>query len=234
MCGRYTQHHSTDQVVMRFDVTTVVHEPSARYNAAPTQFMPVVLQTPGARILDSFKWGLIPSWAKEASIGSKMLNARAESLSEKPSFRSAFKRRRCLVPADGYYEWKKLGKVKQPYYFRRRDEQLFALAGLWEEWMQPDGTPLRSFTVITTSPNELAAATHDRMPAILLPHNEAVWLNGEAELSQLEHILSPYPADVMEAYEVSSRVNTPSVDEPSLIRADGHSPPSDRSSLFEY
>ena len=223
MCGRYTQHHSTDQVVMRFSVDESLADVSERYNVAPTQSAPIVYQKDDKRVLASFRWGLIPSWAKDTTIGSKLLNARAETVAEKPSFRNALKRRRCLVPADGYYEWQQEGKQKRPILFQRVDHDLFAFAGLWEEWKGPDGIEMRTFTVITTTPNELAARTHDRMPAILCRDDEAVWLNQNPDASdavtELLSLLRPYPQKLMEALPVSTRVNSVAFDDPALIVA---------------
>jgi putative SOS response-associated peptidase YedK len=220
MPGRYTQHHTSDQIKERFDVASVIAETSPQYNIAPTLHAPVVIQTPQGRVLDACKWGLIPSNSADASIGSKMINARAESLSERRSFQNALRIRRCLIPADGYYEWRTAGKVKLPLYFHLKEGLLFAFAGLWEEWMPPkgNGLALRSFTLITTTPNELVAPIHDRMGAILRPEHEAVWLDPcITDYVALRPLLQPYPAEEMEAYEVSPRVNWPNADDPSLV-----------------
>ena len=220
MCGRYTQHQSTDQIVIRFEVSNIVQEATARYNIAPTQLAPVILQ-PGdgsGRILDAFRWGLIPSWAKDMTIGSRLLNARAETAGEKPSFRSALSRRRCLIPCDGYYEWRTQGKAKQPLYYHLKEGGLFALAGLWETWKSPEGLPLRSFTILTTEPNALAAEAHDRMPVILTPDQEALWLDPAiTDPALLQPLYAPYPEGLMDVYPVSSRVNKPFDDDPGLI-----------------
>ncbi len=226
MCGRYTLHHTTAQVVARFDVTEVidatfleVERDAPRYNIAPTQPVAVVTEN-SPRALEMMRWGLVPSWAKDPSIGSRLLNARAETLQEKPSFRTALVRRRCLIPADGFYEWKKLGKVKQPYRIRRRDEALFGFAGLWDEWTSPDGSPLRSCTIVTCAPNELMATIHNRMPAILRPEDEAHWLDRSVKsVSDLLSLLGPYPDSDIEAYAVSTVVNSASNDSASCIEA---------------
>jgi len=218
MCGRYTIHHSTEQIALRFDVANVVAEATERYNVAPTQSVPVIVNPDGDRVLDAFQWGLIPAWAKEPGIANKLINARAETLAEKPSFKQALVRRRCLIPADGFYEWKREGATRQPMLFRRADGDLFAFAGLWEEWRQPDGTPLRTCTIVTTTPNELAAQVHDRMPAILRPEDESLWLDGmPANVPDLLQLLRPYPADRMEVFAVSRRVNAPAIDDPTLL-----------------
>jgi len=224
MCGRFTLYHTPEEVAERFDVSEV-QETDARYNIAPTQNVSVVTQN-GTRHLADYHWGLIPSWAKEASIGSRMINARAETLAEKPSFRTALSRRRCLIPADGFYEWQAApagSKIKTPMYLHRRDSGLFAFAGLWDEWHAPDGSPLRSCTIITTTPNSVAAPIHDRMPVILRPDDEAYWLDhAVTDTRDLLSLLVPYPADAMEAYAVSRRVNVPTVDDAELLApADG-------------
>lgn len=222
MCGRFTLYHSPDDVAERFAVSEIL-ETDARYNIAPTQNVAVVTQN-GARHLGSYHWGLIPSWAKDPAIGNRMINARAETLAEKPSFRTALTRRRCLIPADGFYEWQaapdgaKGGKT--PTYLHRRDSGLFAFAGLWDEWHAPDGSPLRSCTIITTTPNAVASRIHDRMPVILRPDDEAFWLDpAVTDTRELLPLLVPSPAEDMEAYPVSRRVNVPVSDDPELIAA---------------
>lgn len=220
MCGRYTMHHLPQQLAMRFGITEERATPTERYNIAPTQAVPVIIEGDGARFLDTMQWGLIPSWAKEPGIGNKMINARAETLPEKPAFKAALSRRRCLIPADGFYEWKTEGGTRQPMHIRRKDGELFAFAGLWEEWKQADGTPLRTCTIITTSPNAVLQPIHDRMPAILLPEDEAKWLqvalNKSAEAIRLLH---PYPAELLEAYPVDRRVNIPTFEDPALLNS---------------
>jgi putative SOS response-associated peptidase YedK len=220
MCGRYTMHHSPQQLVMRFGVTDARATPTERYNIAPTQAVPVIVEGEGARFLDMMQWGLIPSWAREPGIGNKMINARAETLTEKSAFKAALSRRRCLIPADGFYEWTTEGAKRQPMHIRRKDGELFAFAGLWEEWKQPDGTPLRTCTIITTSPNAVMQPIHDRMPAILLPEEEQMWLhvalNNPAEVTGLLH---PYPAELLEAYPVDRRVNIPTIEDPALLNS---------------
>ena len=226
MCGRFTLHHSLEELEERFDahpLTLAVATP--RYNIAPTQDILVVTQN-GARHLQEYHWGLIPSWAKDPAISSKMINARAETLAEKPSFRTALSRRRCLIPADGFYEWQDAaadlptGKkaAKTPMHIRLQGGALFAFAGLWDEWHAADGSSLRSCTIITTAPNAVTAPIHDRMPVILRPEDEALWLDPSVkEASALLPLLVPYPADVMEAYAVSRSVNAPMVDDAACI-----------------
>ncbi len=235
MCGRYTLRKTTDQIALRFDVTTVLAESSVRYNAAPSQNVAVVIASPEGRILDTYRWGLIPSWAKDMSIGSKLINARAETVAEKPSFRTSFSRRRCLVPADGYYEWRQDGKLKQPVFYSLMDDQLFAFAGLHDEWRTPDGEKIRTVTILTTIPNELASIAHDRMPVILDRHNEAIWLDTSSSQEHLASVLVPYDAHAMQAWPVSRRVNSAGPDDPSLVSPElnyPQDPGSAQTSLF--
>jgi len=218
MCGRFSQHHSADEIAERFDVPEVAFAISPRYNVAPSQTVAAVVAQPGRQLV-GFKWGLVPSWAKDPSVGNHMINAKAETLSEKPSFRQALTRRRCLIPADGFYEWKKKGKgPSQPLYIRRRDQGLFAFAGLWEEWHPSEGEVLRTCTIITVEPNELIAPIHHRMAAILKPEHEAAWLDPATTYAPaLLELLRPYPDGDLEAYAVSRSVNTPSFEGPDCI-----------------
>ena len=214
MCGRYSQHHTTEALVDRFAVH-MVHEPVAeRYNVAPSQPVPVITAN-GARCLDAYRWGLIPSWAKEP--GGGIINARAETLAEKPSFKAALARRRCLIPADGFFEWKKEESGRQPFHIRLKAGDLFAIAGLWEVWESPEGAPLHTCAIITVAPNEVLAPLHNRMPAILRPEEEAAWLDPAVKSAEALQLLRPYPADRMEASPVSRRVNAPTLDDPACI-----------------
>jgi putative SOS response-associated peptidase YedK len=188
-----------------------------RYNVAPTQTV-VTVTSDGARQIEQMRWGLIPKWAKDASIGAKMINARAETLSEKPAFREAFKRRRCLIPADGFYEWQTLGKRKQAWHVKLQSGEPFAFAGLWEQWTAPEGEPVRTCTIVTTTPNELMSQFHHRMPVILHPADEATWLDQAlADPERLLPLLGQYPAALMEAYPVSDLVNRVANDGPQLV-----------------
>jgi putative SOS response-associated peptidase YedK len=219
MCGRVTIQTPAADIAREFalvGVRAAIERP--RYNLAPTQLMPVVIND-GTRMLDAYRWGLIPSWAKEASIANKLINARGETVAEKPSFRSALKRRRCLVLVDGWFEWKQSTKPKTPYYFRRKDSHPMAFAGLWEEWTAPDtGEVLRTCTLITTGPNALMAPIHDRMPVILPPEAREQWLSPEPqESAALLPLLVPYAGDELEAYEVARVVNSPVNDVPACI-----------------
>ncbi len=190
-----------------------------RYNIAPSQEAPVVrADAAGGRVLAPMRWGLIPSWAKEAKIGYRMINARAETVAEKPAFRSALRHRRCLVPADGFYEWRKLGTVKQPYRITRADGAPFAFAGLWERWRAPDGGLIDSFTIITTAANELLRPIHDRMPVILDPADHGPWLDtdGVAPAEAARRLVACADAKLA-AVAVSTRVNSPKNDDPACI-----------------
>jgi putative SOS response-associated peptidase YedK len=208
MCGRYTLITDLRKVAESFGVAPTL-ETQPRYNIAPTQNIVTILND-GSPHLDLMRWGLIPAWAKDESIGSRMINARAETLTEKPSFRGLLRSRRCLVVADGFYEWRAEGKGKTPMYITLQDGQPFAFAGLWDLWKSPDGEPVQSCTIITTEPNELMASIHTRMPAILRPKAYEDWLNPQLRDEQvLTHLLKPYPAELMQARPVSKLVNNP-------------------------
>ena len=213
MCGRFTLTINPDQLQQQFGLSEP--PPSQlvpRYNIAPTQAVAVIANN-SDRKLELFQWGLIPSWAKDPKIGSKMINARAETLAEKPSFRTALKRRRCLVVADGFYEWKKTGSGKTPMYIQLKDLRPFGFAGLWEAWQSPEDGLIKTCTIITTTPNALLAGIHDRMPVILPREAYDAWLAPE-ELPADETLplLQPYDARQMRAVPVSTRVNSPAVD----------------------
>jgi putative SOS response-associated peptidase YedK len=189
-----------------------------RFNIAPTQEVPVIRRREQGREAAPLKWGLVPSWAKDEKVGARMINARGETVSEKPSFRSAVKTRRCLVPASGFYEWVKTEDGKQPHFIHFADARTFAFAGLWERWHQRGGGPLDTFTIITTSPNPLIAELHDRMPVILPSAAWREWLEpAPLETDRLEQLLVPHPAENMEAYPVSRHVNSPRNDDPECI-----------------
>ncbi len=219
MCGRYTLIRLAQLTEIFPWVTESPRETAPRFNIAPSQpVLAITNQQPNK--LQFLYWGLIPSWAKDPSIGNKLCNARAETLAEKNTFKNALRRRRCLLPADGFYEWKKLsdGKTKVPYYIRLKLQQTFALAGLWEDWSDDKGNEMRSCTIITTDANELVAQLHNRMPVILPPSAHARWLDqGELKPEALADLLKPYPADEMEIFPVSTVVNSPRNDGPHLI-----------------
>jgi putative SOS response-associated peptidase YedK len=196
-----------------------------RYNVAPTQTVAALrkLEAGGPRQLALLHWGLIPSWAKEAKLAASAINARGETLATKPMFRAAFARRRCLILADGYFEWQAVGKKKQPLWFRMQDERPFAFAGLWERWRGPEGTPqdappLESCSIVTTSANSLSANVHDRMPVILDPVDYDLWLDPAMnDKEHLQTLLVPYPAEAMKAEPVSTRVNSVRNDDPECV-----------------
>ena len=217
MCGRYVLYGPQSRYQAYFD-TKYWPEFADRYNIAPTSVVPVIRQSPeGERVADLLKWGLIPHWAKEPGIGLKLNNARAESLTEKPSFRDAFKRRRCIVPASGFYEWKAESIGKQPYYIHLKPDEPLAMAGLWESWRDPDGVVVRTFCIITTEANALMAQIHERMPVLLRPGDFAQWLDPEIPGEELRELLGPYPVDPMEAWPVSKAVSRASNEGAELI-----------------
>lgn len=224
MCGRFALDDDGTAVQAHFELTEKP-QLAPRYNIAPTQPVAAVGQrADGERGLTHFTWGLIPSWAKDPKIGSKMINARAETAAEKPSFRAAYKRRRCLVPMTGFYEWQKQADGrKQPQYIHPAGEgKLFAVAGLWERWQSDDGSEILSCTLLTTNPNELLAPIHNRMPVILDPADYDVWLDVEAPLTAVASLLKPYDPDRMAYYPVSTTVNSPRHDDPICIQPLAH------------
>jgi putative SOS response-associated peptidase YedK len=216
MCGRYTSTSSPSALAEHFHVEEVrLAETAVDYNVTPRAEMPVVAESQGRRVLDLVRWGLVPSWAKDLSIGDRLINARAESLATKPAYRKAFERRRCLVPADGFYEWQKLagGKRKQPYYIHGRDGEPLAFAGLWEVWHDPnddDAPRIRTFVIVTTDANATLRPLHDRMPAILPESAWDTWLDRDNhDTVALQRFLVPAPDDALVAYPVSTLVNRP-------------------------
>lgn len=217
MCGRYVLSQ-IDALVQRFGVSADLPTTTPRYNVAPTQTMPVVVKhSPNQLVL--MRWGLIPSWAKEGKTEQTMINARAETLAQKPTFRRLLSSQRCLVPASGFYEWQQAAGGKVPHYISLKDEPLFAFAGLYDRWTDPQGTEVYSYTIITTAPNALMASIHNRMPAILRRDEEELWLNpDETESDRLLPLLKPYPAEMMQAKAVSRAVNNVRNDGPALTQ----------------
>jgi putative SOS response-associated peptidase YedK len=215
MCGRYTLTSSGEELALLFDISDLPLV-VPRYNLAPTQEAAVVrVPAPGEpRRLDLLKWGLIPYWAKEAKIGNSMINARAESVAEKPAYRSSFKKKRCLIPTDGFYEWKKEGKLKQPFLIHRQDGKPFAFAGLWSSWRNPEQEkPVETFTILTTDANDLLRPLHDRMPVILDPKDFDLWLDPKIDdEAKLQPLLVPHAVEGFEAFPVSRMVNSPTND----------------------
>jgi putative SOS response-associated peptidase YedK len=222
MCGRFTNKAKPEQIENEFKVgrkNSILFEP--RYNIAPSQTINVVFAPETERILAQLKWGLVPSWAKDSEIGNRMINARAETIAEKPSFREAFKSRRCIIPASGFYEWQKKGtKAKQPFYFYLKEKEVFGFAGLWDTWIDKrTGEELETCAIITTEANRVLEPVHDRMPVILQPKDYEQWLDAkEKDTEKLQKLLAPYPAAEMDLYEVSKSVNIPSNDSPELIQ----------------
>jgi putative SOS response-associated peptidase YedK len=216
MCGRYTLAAASNDLVEQFHIDEYPSDLYPKYNVAPTQEVAAVLAEDEKRKLQMVRWGLIPSWADDPSIGNKMINARAETVCEKPSFRIPFKHRRCLSLTDGFYEWQHTPEGKQPYYIHMKDGSPFAFAGLWETWR--DGEEIRSCNIITTEANELVGEVHNRMPVILPAEGYEMWLDLDFEEKEaLTSLLRPYPASGMEAYPVSRRVNSPSNNAPDCI-----------------
>lgn len=217
MCGRYSLVPQAN-FAERFNIANLTLDLEARYNIAPTQSSPVITRNSPNRA-EEMRWGLVPSWAKDVSIGNKMINARAETVAEKPSFRKALAARRCLVPASGFYEWQRTPGGKIPHYIFLPDSEYFAFAGLYETWKDHEGNLLKTYTIITTTPNELMAQIHNRMPVILHPDDEDRWLDHDTELDEVLSLLKPFPAELMDAYVVSTAVNSPFHEGPSLIEA---------------
>ena len=217
MCGRFALKAPPAELITRFGLDACA-DFGTRFNISPGTDIAVIRQSPeGQRVLHLLRWGLVPHWAKDASIGAKLNNARGESVAEKPSFRDAFKRRRCLIPASGFYEWKTAGKIKQPYYISLKSDEPMALGGLWESWQAPDGTLLRSVCVITTGPNAVMESIHDRMPVIVAPDRWQDWLAAPA--AAVADVIGPYPAEEMQAWPVSRRVSRMQDDDEELTQA---------------
>ena len=219
MCGRYVLTAPGEVLAELFELDERPHLVT-RYNIAPTQEVAIVRARPeGGRELATVSWGLVPHWAKERAIGNRLINARAESLAEKPAFRDSFEKRRCLVLADAFYEWQKVDGRKQPWLLRLRGGGPFGFAGLWSTWRdRQSGEELESCTIVTTAPNELAAPIHDRMPVIVAQARHAEWLApATVESAALAGLLVPYPADEMEAFPVSTWVNAPQHDDPRCV-----------------
>lgn len=220
MCGRFTLYIPYKELIARFGVGRTFQEgeylPS--YNIAPTQKVVAVINNGRENRMGKLRWGLISRWSKEMKIGSRITNARAETLEEKPIFRQAFERRRCIIPADSFYEWQREGEIRRPMRIRLKDEPVFGMAGLWDTWVSPAGEKVHTCTAITTKPNRLMERIHDRMPVILNPAHEAEWLAPDnRDTGSLSRMLVPYDADKMEAYEVSPEVNSPKNNGPELI-----------------
>ena len=217
MCGRYTLTTPAERLAEEFGFKDSSAELPQSYNVAPTQGVAAVLEEGGGRRLEVLRWGLIPPWANDPQIGSRMINARSETAPEKPSFRRAFRERRCLIPADGFYEWQRTNGAKQPFYIHMEDGRPFAFAGLWESWGRGGEGEIRTCTILTTGANAVVGEIHERMPVIVAPDAYDVWLDPSSERDELTGLLAPYPEDEMEAYPVSRFVNSPSNNDPRCV-----------------
>jgi putative SOS response-associated peptidase YedK len=221
MCGRFTLQYSNEMLAQIFGAK-VSQEIKPRYNISPTQKVPVVRTSPDDSTIhiDLLKWGLIPSWAKDPSIGSHMINARSETADQKPSFKNSLKHRRCIVPASGFYEWLAVEGKKHPLYIKLKDNSLMMLAGIWDHWKSPDGNVIESFSILTTSSNELISPLHDRMPVVLDLKFKDIWLDPKlTNPEQLKPYFKPYPSGSMEMYPVSDLVNSPKNETPECIHS---------------
>ncbi len=216
MCGRFTLILEPGDLEEEFDLGGVPEEYSPRYNIAPTQQVAAVRDAQN-KVLEYFHWGLIPSWAKDSSIASKMINARSETLHEKPSFKNALAKRRNLIISTGFYEWRKRATGKEPLLIRLKNQNAFAFAGLWEEWLSPAGEKVQSTTIITCAANPLIAEFHDRMPVILDKTKMWNWLDPTLTMDAARQLLLPYPAEEMEYFAVTPRVNNPSFESPECL-----------------
>ena len=218
MCGRFTLHTDLEQIQQVFKIDETAAEPQPSYNIAPTQPVLSVLRRDGKTTLVEMRWGLIPFWAKDPSIGSRMINARAESLSAKTSFKRPFKSQRCLIVSDGFYEWRKDGTQKVPMFIHLKSGEPFGFAGLYDTWKSPEGEVWTTCTIITGEPNALVKPIHDRMPVIIPGKQQAAWLDpANQDTAKLSKLLVPYPAGEMQAYPVSRLVNSVQNNSPQLI-----------------
>ncbi len=218
MCGRYTLIPN-DKFYDRFEVENRLYQLQSRYNIAPGQTLPVITRNSPNQV-QLMRWGLIPFWAKDPKIAYRTINAKAETLATKPAFRSSFRTKCCLIPASGFYEWKKLdSKRKQPFYFHLKNNEMFSFAGLYDVWKNEKGEEIKTYTIITTTANETVKEVHERMPAILEKESENIWLDKQTPVEKLQQILKPFPADKMTCHPVSSIVNDAALDEQSLINS---------------
>jgi len=216
VCGRYRLSRRKQILEKQFAAVSDDVDWGPRYNIAPTQSVPVIKRSPrsAGRELSLIRWGLVPSWAKDPSKGAAMINARSETAAIKPAFSDALRFRRCLIPADGFYEWQKVGRAKQPYCFEVKRGELFSFAGLWETWNDPNGKALETCSILTTTANALTAPVHDRMPVILDPQGYDLWLDpGTTDTAAISKFLKPFDAQLMSCFPVSSRVNQPANDD---------------------
>lgn len=224
MCGRYTIVITMDELMRYYMLEMPAnHFYTPKYNVAPGQMVMAIISDGQKNRLGELKWGLIPNWSKDEKIGYKMINARADTVADKPAFRSSFQRKRCIIPADGFYEWQKIGTEKQPMRITLKDEGIFSMAGLYDSWIAPDGSKVSSCTIITTTPNALMENIHDRMPVILHPEDEAIWLNRAIQDKNiLLPLLQPFPAEQMRAYPVTAKVGNVRFDDPECLEELGN------------
>jgi putative SOS response-associated peptidase YedK len=218
MCGRFTTQRGGREMAGLFGATPTGESLGPSFNVAPGQLVQTVVQTDEGRLLVPMRWGLIPSWAKDAAIGNRLINARAETVSEKPAFRKAFRERRCLILADGFYEWKTEEGLKRPWHITLADQEIFAFAGIWERWTPESGEPVQSCAIITVEANEFMRAIHARMPAILPEEDQEAWLDpSNKDPALLLPLLKPYPSEGMRGHEVSTYVNRPANNSPQCV-----------------
>lgn len=232
MCGRYSLTVDQEALQVALGVEGLVH-PRPRYNIAPTQEVPIVREAEGAPSAAVMRWGLVPFWADDPAIGNRMINARAETAPEKPAFRTAFRRGRCLVPADGFYEWRNEDGRKVPFRIHLESDGVFTMAGLCDRWRSPEGEERETFTILTTDANELVRPIHARMPVILAPDDRAAWLDPDGDPDELRGLLDPFPSAALAVTEVSTRVNSPRHDDAACIAPAGTSGPSEEPTLFD-
>lgn len=218
MCGRYTITVTMEELLAHY-LLEQTHAPfhTPRYNVAPGQMVPAIISDGAEYRIGQLRWGLIPYWAKDASFASKTINARAETVHERPTFRIPFRRKRCLIPADSFYEWLTIDGKKQPMRIMLKSENIFSMAGLYDTWTSPEGEKISTCTIITTEANELVKDIHDRMPVMLAPEEESIWLDPEQSLDTLQAMLTPFPPDKMQAYPVSPIVGNVKNDRPECI-----------------
>ena len=223
MCGRFAQARTPEELTHVFDLASCV-DLAPRYNLAPGTDIPVVRRSPdGPRVLHQLRWGLVPHWSQDPAIGARLINARAESVQDKPAFRGAFRRRRCLIPADGFFEWQRHGPRKQPYFFSSPTGQVLAFGGLWESWRPPAGDLRRSVCILTTAANPGVAPIHDRMPLVLAPEDWTTWLAGTP--AEAQALLRPAPEAALQSWPVSPRVNRVQEEGPDLVAPYRNPPP---------